>query len=497
MGRFRPAGRRFPILIAIVVSLAFGFRLPELSSRPMHADEAVLAAKSGELLETGSYHYDPSEHHGPALGWLTLIVAQAAGIYHYSDLTEYHLRAVAVVCGMVVVLFPLMLVNGLGIWGAFAAAVLTAISPAMVYYSRYFIPEMLLTALTGLALSCGYRYAVSRSLTWGLGTGISAGLMFATKETAGIAIAGLIVALISTRRKDRFEFWHLVLAASVAIAIPAAIVGPANIWPAIQNYSQSGLQPVAHGHPWHYYLYLLSWSEGAILCLAVLQVVLVVRRRASTEEKDQFLRFLAIYAAVVMTAYSLIPYKTPWCILTTLQALILLAGAGVVSAFQTLHGSRRFVFVGLLAVAAISLGLRSWQTSFPWAADARNPYAYAHTGKDIDKVLASFEKLASVHPQRRGLPFTVLAKENLWPLPWYFRKFSNVGWWRQTDPGFRLGDVVLITPEMEPLLIHEIYEVPPPGSRELYTPIFESHVELRPGVELRGYARASLAALSP
>jgi hypothetical protein len=40
---------------------------------------------------------------------------------------------------------------------------------------------------------------------------------------------------------------------------------------------------------------------------------------------------------------------------------------------------------------------------------------------------------------------------------------------------------------MEPGLLHKFYEVPPPGQRELYVPMFDRYTELRPSVEVRGY----------
>ena len=41
------------------VLLAAALRFPELSLRPMHADEAVHAEKFRTLLEGGGYAYDP------------------------------------------------------------------------------------------------------------------------------------------------------------------------------------------------------------------------------------------------------------------------------------------------------------------------------------------------------------------------------------------------------------------------------------------------------
>ncbi len=45
---------------------------------------------------------------------------------------------------------------------------------------------------------------------------------------------------------------------------------------------------------------------------------------------------------------------------------------------------------------------------------------------------------------------------------------------------------------MEPALVRKLYDLPPPGERELYVNIFERRVELRPRVELRGYAASRL-----
>jgi hypothetical protein len=52
--------------------------------------------------------------------------------------------------------------------------------------------------------------------------------------------------------------------------------------------------------------------------------------------------------------------------------------------------------------------------------------------------------------------------------------------------------VILATPDMEPALLHRIYEVPPPGQREMYVNMFDRPVDLRPGLEIRGYVAKSL-----
>ena len=60
---------------------------------------------------------------------------------------------------------------------------LTAISPALVFYSRYYIQETLLVFFTLAAVGCGWRYLRTHRLGWIVAAGASVGMMHATKET--------------------------------------------------------------------------------------------------------------------------------------------------------------------------------------------------------------------------------------------------------------------------------------------------------------------------
>jgi predicted membrane-bound mannosyltransferase len=60
----------------------------------MHHDEANEAVKFGILLETGEYHYDKVDHHGPTLYYLTLLSAWARGQKTLAALGEWTLRVV-------------------------------------------------------------------------------------------------------------------------------------------------------------------------------------------------------------------------------------------------------------------------------------------------------------------------------------------------------------------------------------------------------------------
>jgi len=195
----------------------------------------------------------------------------------------------------------------------------------------------------------------------------------------------------------------------------------------------------------------------------------------------------------MLVTYSAIPYKTPWCLLGFLHGMILLAGAGAVWLVTVLRGTATRAVVGvLLAAAAAHLGWQAYEASFRFAADPRNPYVYAHTSPDVFEIAGRLKDLARVHPDGSSMPVQIISRANLWPLPWYLRGLARVEWWNGVPESARTAPVVLLTPDMEPALVRKLYDLPPPGERELYVSIFERPVELRPGVELRGYAASHL-----
>src|SRR6266705_2456371 len=130
--------------LLLAIGLALALRCPRLDVRPMHNDEAVNAIKFGQLWEHGDYKYDPNEHHGPSLFYATLAVARLTSSPDFTRLTETKLRLIPVVFSLGLILFLPLLADGLGRNGLIWAAVLTAVSPAMAFYSRYYIHEMLL-----------------------------------------------------------------------------------------------------------------------------------------------------------------------------------------------------------------------------------------------------------------------------------------------------------------------------------------------------------------
>ena len=500
--------RHAGLFVACIVAICAGalaLRLPKLSQRPMHCDEAVHAVKCNDLWETGRYRYDLHEYHGPTLYYCTLPILWLSGADDFGETTEVLFRIVPVLFGVGLILLLLLVTDGLGRWAAVCAGVLTALSPAMSFYSRYYIQETLLIFFTFAAIACGWRYVRSRRALWLFPAGAAVGLMHATKETCIIAAGAMLAALVGlvlwqrlARPKDadvgspalRALRGHLkrgpligavLLGAAISALLYSGLLtspsGPLDSLRTFATYFDRAGGHGLHDHPWHYYLRMLAythyvpgpwWSEGLILVLAALGIVAALTGRGAGDAHVPLLRFLALYTLLLTAVYSAIPYKTPWCMLGFLHGMILLAGVGAVALLRWLRLTPLRVAAGVLLAAGVGqLASQAYRANFRFYADYRNPYVYAHPRREVVELAERVEDIASIHPDGAAMLVKIMAPD-YWPLPWYLRRLSRVGYWEEV-PAEPDAPVIIAGTELQPQLdarVQDAYQVNYYGLRQ-------------------------------
>ena len=506
------------LLFGAALAFGFWFRVYGLDQRPMHADEAVHAVKLGELVDEGFYAYNPDEFHGPTLNYFTLVIAGLRGQTTGEAITETTLRMVPAIFGTLLLLTPLLFFDGIGLRAAVLSTVLLALSPAFVYYSRYYIQEMLLVCFTAGFLGFLWRYMRSQRRGWILLAGLCAGLMHATKETCALTFAAAMLAMLLT----------LVLAGSpghlslynrnglfgLAAAIVTSVLffssfgkNPDGILDSVLTYTywlgRAGQESI-HAHPWYWYLDLLTWNElteritwneDIIVAGACFGFFAAFRRNERLPHRRPFCVFLALFTLILTVIYSAIPYKTPWCVLSFLYGMVLLAAlaADRLLTWEIGRGSKILLWTVLVAFGVVSPMLQSVFLNTRYCAHPSNPWVYAHTSPDIVAMERAVRQIAAAHPDGKQMYIQVIAPGNdYWPLPWTLRDFKTVAYtgavdWRLPNP-----DLVLCRADVEQDVLRKLYETPPPGRRELYVPLFDGYVELRPGVEWSGCLPRSL-----
>ena len=441
------------ILIAL---LALAVRLPQLGVRPIHTDESINAYIIGQLLGGEKFHYDPQDRHGPALAAETLPVVRLFGVKQFADLTESKLRLVPVLTGAATVLLVGAGVELFGFAACLVAALLFAFAPLPVYYSRDFIHETLFVAATlGLILS-GWRMWQKRTLFSSALAGFCAALMLACKETAVIHFFALAVAISAVRlgapifksaSQDKFQKLTeqetgvpaaKKILTAVAVFIFTSIVlftwfgqnwtGFADLFRAIPHLAaRAGGE--GHEKPFWYYGKLLAggWSGAVILGLATLGIFRALKSGQQL--------WLVIYALLVLMIYSAIPYKTPWLALNLWLPLAIFAGMAIEWIwFAMPKFTSRVLILFLLGGLALLIAHDTRQRVFLNPTDEKNPFAYAQTSEDLLRLPGRLKLVA----QQNGIPNPRIAvvAADAWPLPWYLRKLSQVGFWQ---PGEATG----------------------------------------------------------
>ena len=499
-------------LLILIAGAALAFRTLKMDLRPVHHDEANQMLKFARLLEKGEYHYDPHQHHGPTLYYLTLPSAWLTAGTDFEATTVETFRIVPVIFGVGLILLLILVKDGLGWEGVIWGGILTAVSPAMVYYSQFYIQEMLLVFFTFGAIGCGWRYYCSRKAGWAAATGAFLALTHATKETCVLAAAAMVGALILTALwngrgknlmdKESWSTGHVLAALGAGLVVwlvffssffthPMGLVDSVR---AYWNYLHRAGGDELHRHPWHYYLRVFtyagkakmpSWTEIPIVALAGVGLAAAIFKRRWSQERITFARFVAIYTLLLTAVYSGIPYKTPWSGLSALHGMILMAGVGC-AALLDLSRMKTFK-VGMWAMLCALLpiwGEQSYRTNVYFHSLARNPYAYAQTSGNFEDMIERVRDIADIHPEGRKMFIRVVASpHNTWPLPWYLRRFPNVGYWTSVEQleGNADAPLIITTPQQEdrlkPLLTDEY-------QRSFYG--------IRPEVLLRLYIRKDL-----
>jgi hypothetical protein len=199
-------------------------RLIGLGDRAINHDESLHAVYSWQLYDGRGYEHQPMMH-GPLKFILTAVM------YFLFGVNDWSARVEVALFGILMIGLLWMMRRWLGKVGAFCAAVMFTVSPALLYHSRYLRDEVMLVSLLVLMVISMFRYLETRSGKWLTWTAVSLGLAFLTMEASfifgGVFGAFLVLALFSqlvrtpwpsTSNRPGFLI-------GLAVGLPAVVVG--------------------------------------------------------------------------------------------------------------------------------------------------------------------------------------------------------------------------------------------------------------------------------
>src|SRR3984893_7031332 len=430
-----------------IVALAAILRFLFLAMKPPHFDEGINGWFVDQMVKQGFYKYDPTNYHGPLHFYVLWFSQSLLG----RNLWALRLPVVLVstACVWLALKFELLVGQTLSRMAALAMAV----SPGFVFYGRYSIHEvwmLLFTMLFIFGLLALWKFG-TRNYLWCTGIGLAG--MILSKETyiihVGCAAIAASVCYISTTfsripdARPARQTWDYVDLAMVIVTGVGVIVffysgtffhwsGVKGLYEAYKPWFATGSEGHGHEKPWYYWLKLMAPSgdfsradclgyelpalAGLILCLFSLRL------------KTVSLRYLAIYGVGTLMAYSIVRYKTPWCIINIIWPFLFIFGAATLiigPKYKNLLNNSSAILL------SISLGSSNLTITFHCTTDTE-PYVYVQTYNDIYKLTDPLLKLAHQDPIFYQLTGHII-RASPYPLPWILDDFPKVGYYEHDN----------------------------------------------------------------
>lgn len=437
-----------PALAILLVAALL--RLLLLGGKPPHFDEGVNGWFLDQMVRTGYYHYDPANYHGP-LHFYGLFP-----FYAVMGRTIWALRLPVVLVSLASVWMVLRFDRFLPRAACLLAAAAMAVSPAMVFYGRYAIHEselvfFLLLLVWGIA---GLWRFGTRQYLWAAGIAI-AGIIL-TKETYIIHFACFGLAWVCWRLWEYVapaepspraeQLWTgrdaLVVTSTCVAAIlffySGALLDFSSLHGLYQTWAEwirTGKEGHGHEKEWHYWLTLLRIYEWPAL------IGVAWSLRYAFPRCHAGMRYLAILGCGTLAAYSLVPYKTPWCVITLLWPFLFLfgdlirEGIACLRAYVEAHPSAEarpaaatVLGYGVAACLLIASAALSVRLNFFHNTDPEEKYVYVQTFDDIRQLTDPLLELARRDPGNFHLKGNFLLG-SYHPLPWMLGDFSGIGYW--------------------------------------------------------------------
>ena len=452
----------FERIFFLILILAFIIRFFLLDLKLLHHDEAIHSWFSYELLTKGSWVYDPS-YHGPFLYFVT------AGMFALFGPSDFVARLLPSLFGFLIVplVYCIYRIGYLNKNQTLVAALLIAISPDMVYFSRFLRHDIFMLFFTMLLLVAVLYYFERGQTRFAVLAAIAAAGALCCKEEMPVILLVFILFFAFAAWKGRFALpphWKadLLLFLVLVIAImsvlysafffhPETLVGQ-NFQITLQGVhfeanTTGWYQAVDHwvamheeqrlGGPMYFYIPLFLLYELPIFILAIIGTVqflfagfhpsLFIKRvrnwvrerrfalktselaavtlqqlrdgQEVNKKSEEFFRFCIVWMIATMAFYAYVGEKVPWLIIPQLLPMCFIA------TYKLNWQKTAFALAG-----CIFLIVMTWHVAFV-PMDINEPIVQVQNSEEMREVMGLMDNSSLV----------VIASQDYWPLPWYYR----------------------------------------------------------------------------
>jgi uncharacterized protein (TIGR03663 family) len=183
-------------------------------------------------------------------------------------------------------------------------------------------------------------------------------------------------------------------------------------------WTKTGTKDHTQSGTWAY----LKWAmeiEAPLIILSSLGMLI-----AFLNARHRFAMFAGLWSLGLFAAYSIIPYKTPWLMLSFLLPMCLAAGYAVNELASSTGLAGRLAAGVLGIVSCIILGYQTYNLNFVEYDNERMPYVYAHTNREFIAMMEEIERYTELSGKGKEAKIQVVSPD-YWPMVWYTRDYQN------------------------------------------------------------------------
>jgi uncharacterized protein (TIGR03663 family) len=443
----------FERIFLLIFILTIFLRFWQLDLKLLHHDEAIHSWFSYELLTKGAWVYDPS-YHGPFLYYVT---AGMFSLFGDSDLVARLLPSLfgTLLIPLVYCIYRIGYINKKQ---TLFAALFLALSPDMVYFSRFLRHDIFMLFFTLLLLVAILYYFEYGQTRFAIIAALAMAGGLCCKEEMPIIVLIFASFFIYALWRRKFSLPHdwrydLILGLFVVVGIMSVmysafgahtdtligqnfVLNTTGWYRAIEHWTAMHNQQRLGG-PWFFYIPLYLLYELPIFILAIIGTLQflckglnpslfikrmvnrikyrgsviptaelaavslqqLITRKPEYSKSDEFFRFCIYWMILIMAFYAVVGEKVPWLIIPQLLPMCFVA------VYKLNWKKMVFAIAGCMFLILIT-----WHVAFI-PADINEPIVQVQNSEDLRDVMRLIDASDNV----------VVASKNYWPLPWYYR----------------------------------------------------------------------------
>ncbi len=395
---------KFEISFVLILIIAFFLRFFRLDLRILHHDEAInYISFIKPIIEKFQFTYYPDNFHGPLTYYLSSIIVAIFGKQ------IIFLRFTSALFGSLLVGLIYFLKNHFGKSAVIICSLFLAISPTMIYFSRYLISFQIYIFFLLLSVIFFLKYLKNNKILFLILSSISLGLTFVTNEALYTFIfisasffylnylfddlfKNTIKSFFNKFDKNDLLLLIFIFFITVFFLQTSFLKNFENILQLFKSIFSNTEKSYNTGHNKEFLYYFKLIFHYELLLFVTLITSFIFTYKTKIE------KFIFYWSISNLFLLSIIPYKTSWLLTIVIFPFFILAGINFSKIFEQITSKKKiYLSIFIIIIVIYTLSATIFCNFIYPNNEAKNALAYVQTTDQISVLIKDVEEYAKTN----------------------------------------------------------------------------------------------------